>query len=182
MANAYHHRSDAYSSVVALIAILGSGRSPRCHWILSEVRLYAHLLTRRPAPSPRHTLHEILELLLVYLLSHSQPMTQPRPWNCPDSSAPFSSHLSNQAVAALTMTDFPSTKENTRSLTPGPPGRWCCPLAAKSAVSGTTRDTGGPGISMAMMAAGTQFFTTSRNWQTPCFVGFPSTTHDHSHL
>ena len=28
LANAYHHRSDAYSSVVALIAILGSGLFP----------------------------------------------------------------------------------------------------------------------------------------------------------
>jgi len=28
LANAYHHRSDAYSSVVALIAILGSGWFP----------------------------------------------------------------------------------------------------------------------------------------------------------
>lgn len=27
-ANAYHHRSDAYSSVVAFIAILGSGLFP----------------------------------------------------------------------------------------------------------------------------------------------------------
>ena len=28
LANAYHHRSDAYSSVVALVAILGSGWFP----------------------------------------------------------------------------------------------------------------------------------------------------------
>jgi divalent metal cation (Fe/Co/Zn/Cd) transporter len=39
LANAYHHRSDGYSSVVALVAILGSGWFLRCHWTLSEVRI-----------------------------------------------------------------------------------------------------------------------------------------------